>query len=127
MIFREEIESMGASRLRVRDARDLPFALGLFLLLGPGAEEVRAQDGHTLRVLPGPFGSDAASINKKGQIVGGLFGEAGTLPAFWAGPDSNAPTILPVPSGDPGPFGGFASSINKKGQIVGQLGGLPAF
>ena len=78
---------------------------------------------------PGPFGSGgggASSINKKGQIVGTVL-QAGSpfptqVPAFWAGPNATAPTILPFPILPAGPFGsggGGASSINDKGQIVG--------
>src|SRR2546425_1126396 len=124
MIFREEI---GGQRLRVRNPYYLSLVLGLALLLGGGAVEARAQDEFTLRLLPAPRGRNAESINKKGQIVVGQIGDVTPyLPAFWAGPEAIAPTILPVP---PGPYSpsGFAGSINKKGQIVGSAGSLPAF
>jgi len=102
MIFREEIESVGAQRLRVRNPYYLSLVLGLALLLGWGAVEARAQDEFTLRLLPAPHGSNAASVNKKGQIVG----DNGDLPAFCAGPDATTLIVLPVP---PGPFAPTAS------------------
>lgn len=71
-----------------------------------------------LPVPSGPFSPSGAanSINDKGQIVGFVVGQIGDvttyLPAFWAGPEAIAPTILPVP---PGPYSpsGFAGSIKS--------------
>lgn len=136
MIFRKEIESGDAPRLRWRDAPYPFLALGLSLFWGLAAAEAHAQDGHTVQLLPlapgTSFGS-AAGINDKGQIVGQVQANV-PQPAFWAGPNAAAPSLLPVSPSAPGPFvpGGSALSINKRGQVVGQVTdqffrSLPAF
>ena len=132
MILREEIETGAVPRLRARNPHYLSLALGLSLVLGWGTAEARAQDGHTVQVLPfpsmppgpfGPGGGNASSINKKGQIVGSVITPCPvcSLAVIWEGPDTTAPTSLPG-AGSAFP-GGSAQSINDKGQIVGQVYG----
>src|SRR5262245_11618075 len=125
----EGLERKCRTRARVGNARCQFLRVGLSLLLGWSAAEVRAQTPDGVQFLPVGDATEgvALGVNRTGQIVGYLYfaplgpGTPGfpygtQVPAFWP-PNATVPTLLPVPSSNP-PLRGTAQSISDSGQIV---------